>query len=144
MANRANVQAPTSIVLTDDDGKKIAVPATTPPQSGDTALQVHANLGSQVIAVDQITTGAGFLATSQTALNSSTATSVASARTTRRSLLVTNLDSTVTIYVGNSGVTSSTGQAVFAQNSLTIPFTGAVYAISASATPSVSVVEVYD
>ena len=72
-----------------------------------------------------------------TALNSSTATAIAAIRPNRYGALVQNTDSSITVYVGNTGVTSSTG------GSLYLPTFAALYAISASGTPSVTVTEFF-
>ena len=99
----------------------------------DEGLAVYADLGSAVIAVAQEQQGAANLATAQVALNASTATSIASARSTRRSALVTNTSTTVNVYVGGSAVTASTGQLIAPGNSLSLPVVVALYAIAATA-----------
>lgn len=145
MPARNQVQAPTSIVHTDISGTVAAGVATAPPVSGtDEGLQVYANLGSEVVAVQQNTDGAADWDTTQVALNSSSATLVLAANSTRRSALVTNMSATINIYVGPSNVTTSNGQLIAPGNSLTIPATVAIYAISASSTPTVCATEVYN
>lgn len=143
--NRQLVSAPAASVISNDSGGNIAEVLQAPPVSGtDWGLAVHANLGSQIIPVAQELQGAANFATGQAALNSSTATSLMSARPTRRCALVTNTSATVNIYVGGAAVATSTGQLIAPGNSLTIPFTGAIYAISASSTPTASYCEAYD
>lgn len=143
--NRENVSKPTSVIHTDDAGKLAAIPALAPPTSGvEAGLQVYANLGSAVIPVAQELQGAANFGTAQVALNSSTATLIFAARTTRRSALVTNTSTSVTIYVGGASVTSGTGQPIALGNSLTIPSTAAIYGISASSTPTAAGSEVWD
>lgn len=145
MPARANVQAPTSIVHTDDAGVNAAGVAKAPPTSGtDYGVQVYANLGSASIPVTTDHTGAPNLAHNQVALNSSTATSIVAANATRRSVVITNNDAAIVIYIGKSGVTSSTGHKLAAGQSFTMPFVGQIFGISASATPSVSYSEFYD
>jgi hypothetical protein len=145
MSVRPIVGAPVPHVLTDNDGKVAAEVSTTPPATGtDYGLRVHADLGSAPIAVDQVLTGAAFFTPGQQVLNASTATLLMAARPTRRCALVTNSDATITIYVGNAGVTASTGQPIKAGNSLTMPITGAIYAIAASGTPTAGFSEAYD
>jgi len=78
-----------------------------------------------------------------TALNSSTATAIAAIRPNRYGALVQNTDSSITVYVGNTGVTSSTGTPIVAGGSLYFPTFAALYAISASGTPSVTVTEFF-
>lgn len=145
MSQRSNVSAPTAVIHTNDSGSVAAGVATAPPQSGtDAGLQVYANLGSGVIPVSQELQGAANWATTQVALNSSTATQIFSARSTRRCSLVTNTDTAITIYVGGASVTSATGQPIAPGNSLSIPSTAAVYAIAATGTPTAAGSEAYD
>ena len=85
------------------------------------------------------------LATAQVALNSSTATKINTVGGTPSShykLYVKNLDGTILVYVGPSGVTTSTGLRLNAGETVIIDPVVAgtdLYAISASGTPSVSV-----
>ena len=78
-----------------------------------------------------------------TALNSSTATAIAAIRPNRYGALVQNPDSSITIYVGNTGVTSSTGTPIVAGGSVYMPTFAALYAISASGTPNAVVTEFF-
>lgn len=87
--------------------------------------------------------GAANQANGQQALTTSAAQVVA-ARATRRSVLIVNLSTTITVYVGNTGVTSSTGIPVLPGAGVTIPSTTAQFAVAASSTPSVAYLEVYD
>lgn len=87
----------------------------------------------------QITSRAsGTLNTGQVAVGPS-ATLVLAANPSRRRLVITNT-STVAVYVGGSGVTTSTGQymAGIPGFPLVIYHTGAVYAVSSSGTQTVS------
>lgn len=143
MANRANVSSPTSHILTDDAGKLSAIPALTPPVTGvDSGLQVHANLGSASIPVSQTTTGAAFFVAGQA--NVSTSVLLIAARATRRGAIVTNTDSTTSIYVGPSGVSTSNGEVIKAGNSLSIETTAAIYCVAGSGTVAVTFGELYD
>lgn len=78
-----------------------------------------------------------------TALNSSTATSIAAIRPNRYGAMVQNPDTSITIYVGNTGVTSSTGVPLRAGESMYFPTFAALYAISASGTPNAIVTEFF-
>ena len=115
---------PVAAVLTDIDGYVIS--------------------SSSPIPVNPAESGAANLATSQVTLNSSTATLLLAARSTRRAALITNNDSSIVIFFGNAGVTASTGHKLAAGATASVPFVGALYAISASATPTASASEVYD
>lgn len=144
MPNRNLVQNPTSHIITDDAGKLAAVPALAPPIAGTEAgLQVHASLGSAVIPVDVPNAGAPTAAFGQQSCTNS-ATLIAALRSTRRAILVLNLDASAKVYLGNSDVTSSTGLALPAGASISLPWTGACYGITSTGSVNVSFVEVYD
>lgn len=87
--------------------------------------------------------GVANLAHGQVALSSS-ATQVVSTRATRRAVTIVNL-STTDIYVGNTGVTTSTGQLLLGSKgaAITIETVTAVFAIVTTGTPSVSYLEEY-
>lgn len=70
-----------------------------------------------------------------------TATQIIAANPSRQGVLVTNPSSSVTVYIGGSGVTTSTGAILPPLSSLTLPITGAIYGIVASSTQTVSYVE---
>lgn len=123
MANR-NVQAPTSVVITDEAGRNFAQAATVPPVSGvDYGVPVYANLGSAVIPVSAIEVGAANTATGQQALNG-TAASIVAARPTRLAVLITNTGA-VDVYLGtSSGVTTGTGTLLKGTKGATIGWPG--------------------
>lgn len=80
--------------------------------------------------------------TADTAL-STTAAQVLAADTSRREAIITNLSTTIDVYVGDSSVTSSRkGVVLKPAQAVTLSTTAAVYALSASGTPSVSLLEV--
>lgn len=86
-------------------------------------------------------------ATSQAALSTSSGSTIAiAARATRTKLFITNLDGSIDIYFRTStGVTSSNGERIKAgQTYGPIAPTAAVYAVSASGTPSISWYEEYN
>lgn len=88
-------------------------------------------------------TGAANVATSQTAISTS-ATQVAAARATRTGLLIRNLDAAISIYIGpTSGVTSGNGMLLKAGESVPVTAVGTWYAIAASGTPTVAVLDEY-
>ena len=143
MPARNSVSAPAAHNVTDINGVYAAGVATAPPLSGtDYGLQAYVNLGSEVVAVSQDLQGAASFATGQSSI--STAAQLMGARATRRSALVTNTDANTSVYVGGASVSTSNGQIIKPGNSLTIPFTGAIYCVSASGTVSVTWCEVYD
>lgn len=71
-----------------------------------------------------------------------TPTLIAASNGLRYALLITNISSTVTVYIGNSAVTASNGQVLGPGQSLTIPVVGPVYGVVASGTQTVSFIEV--
>jgi hypothetical protein len=117
-------RAPQSTVLTDKDGR--VLDSTTP------------------IPVDPAESGAVTFATSQVAVSSSSATQLLGANVTRRAALVTNNDASIVMYVGTAGVATNSGHKLAAGATISIPYTGAIYAIAASGTPAASASEVAD
>jgi hypothetical protein len=119
--------------------------ATAPPNPGtDPAPQVYASLGSGVIQVQTNTAGAANLATTGAFTVSNTAQQLLAARATRRSCVISNLDTALTVFIGNAGVTTATGKSISPGNSLTIPTVTAIYVICASGSPIVDAAEAYD
>jgi hypothetical protein len=70
-----------------------------------------------------------------------TGTTLAAANGARLSIICTDEDSAIAIYVGGSDVTSTGGVRVAAGSSITLTSTAQVRARSASATPTVSCIE---
>lgn len=85
--------------------------------------------------------GADTFAATQNAL-STTAEAIFAARPTRHRAVVKNTDVSITVYVGEADtVTSSTGMPLLAGESIQLFTTAAIYAIAASGTPTVALVE---
>lgn len=88
--------------------------------------------------------GAASLAATQNAL-STTAEAIFVARPTRTRAVVKNIDSSIIVYVGEADtVTASTGMPLLAGESISLFTTAAVYAIAASGTPTVALLEEYE
>lgn len=104
-------------------------------------------LGLKVISVGGTAaapTGAAFMASSQVATSTSEATLV-SARATRRSVTVKNIDTSITVYIGpSSGVTSVSGLPLAAGESISVDTNSEIKVIAASGTPRVAYIETYD
>lgn len=67
---------------------------------------------------------------------------ISAANESRSRILVKNTDASIVVYVGEAtGVTSSTGFPLAAGESVALYTTAAVYAIAASGTPSIAIVE---
>ncbi len=139
----------------------IAAVAIASPWIGDTAPQIgdnqqqslnrialsNSNLAASAPAsgtTAATNTGAAHLASTHTTLNSSTATLIVVARPTRRTVVIRNSDTSLSMYVGELGVTSSTGMLVKASESIPYTFVGALYAISASGAPVSYAADEYD
>jgi len=105
---------------------------------GQNAADVDASNRLQVAV--GTSTGGSMNATGQVSVGA-TATLIIAAGT-RQAVLVTNPSSTVTVFIGGSGVTTSNGQELLPLQSLTLPVVSAVYGIVASSTQTVSYVEV--
>jgi hypothetical protein len=71
-----------------------------------------------------------------------TATLIIAANAARKGVLVTNPSTSVTVYLGLSGVTTGTGGILPPLSSVFLPITGAVYGIVASSTQTVSFMEI--
>ena len=89
---------------------------------------ITSSIGLSLNATGQVSVGA-------------TATQIIAANATRAGVLITNPSATVSVYIGLSGVTSSTGAILGPGQSLTLPVTSAVYGIVGTGTQTVSYVE---
>lgn len=99
---------------------------------------------SNPLAVNPAESGATNFAPSQVTVSSSSATQLLAVNATRRGAVITNMDVSIHIFIGGASVTTSTGHDLGPALSISIPFTGAIYAIAASGSPSASASEVYD
>ena len=83
--------------------------------------------------------------TGQVALNSSTATQIVPFRASRVAVVLVNADSQIEVAAGPStSVTTSNGVTLEAGESIEIRSRGAVYAISASGTPTIEYIEYFE
>lgn len=87
--------------------------------------------------------GAANMANGQIATSTAAATLVA-ARATRRSVVIKNMDATITVYVGVATVTAANGLPLLAGESVSIDWVGLIQVIAASGTPSVAYCETFD
>lgn len=117
------VKGPLAATLTDPDG--YAISASTP------------------IPVNPAESGAANYVANQVALATS-AVQIVAARATRRGVVVSNDDAAINVWVGAAGVTSSNGKKIPPGQAITFPIIGALYGVSASATPTVSFFDIYD
>ena len=85
---------------------------------------------------------AGKIANGQVATSTSSAELVA-ARPKRRRVIIKNLDSTITVYIGTGTVTTANGMPLLAGESIAIEATVAINGRSASGTPTIAYLEEY-
>lgn len=121
-------------------------PANTIPDGGDSeantlkkTLRVlnDAKTGAAPLAVSSGAAKSATIATSKVTLSTS-ASLISAASTTRHAILIRNVDATISVYVGVSGVSSTTGFLLKAGESVSIYSTAAIYGIAASAAPAVN------
>jgi len=94
-------------------------------------------------SINAVSRGASTMATGQVSVGT-TSTQIVAARTLRGSVKITDL-STVDIYIGNTGVTTTTGDLLPGTRgaSITVPASVALFGIAAATGASVSFMDVY-
>jgi hypothetical protein len=110
------------------------------PDTSGSSYQADVNSSNELEVAVATQTGGVLNATGQVSIGV-TATLVISANT-RQGVLITNPSSTVTVYIGGSGVTTSNGQELLPGCSITMPVVSAIYGIVATSTQTVSYLEV--
>lgn len=122
----------------DGVGSRHAVIGT--PDSNGASYQADVDSSNRLQVAVGTSPGGVLNGTGQVSLGV-TATLILAANT-RQGVVITNPSSTVTVYVGGSGVTTSNGQIVPPLQSVTLPVVSAVYGCVASNTQTVSYAEV--
>ena len=69
---------------------------------------------------------------------STTAQRLAQRRNTRRRLVIKNTDSSITVYIGKMGVSSTLGMSLLAGESISVMSTASVWVVAASGSPVVA------
>lgn len=110
------------------------------PDANGASYQSDVNSSNELLVAVATQTGGVLNGTGQVSVGSS-ATQIIAANT-RQAVLITNPSSTVTVYIGGSGVTTSNGQELLPEQSITLPVVSAVYGIVATGSQTVSYVEV--
>lgn len=87
--------------------------------------------------------GAVRIVTAQVA-TSTTAATLIGINARRRMVIIRNLDSTISVYVGPATVTSSNGMLIKAGESVNVETVALIQVISASGTPTVATLEITD
>lgn len=122
----------------DSQSARHAILGLPDANGGQNAADV--NSANQLQVAVGTSTGGSLNATGQVSV-ANTATQIIAANT-RQGVLITNPSSTVTVYIGGSGVTTGNGQELLPGCSLTLPIVSAVYGIVATGSQTVSYVEI--
>lgn len=143
LANSAGAKFDSNLVGTDGG----ASPATVLPMAGYSLVFNGATWDRQRGDTNggyAVSKGSGNIATAQVSVATSS-TLIAAARAGRGSIKITNITGAQQIYIGNTGVTTATGDLLPAAvgASITIPANVAIYGIAATAAQTVSVMEVF-
>lgn len=85
---------------------------------------------------------AGNIANGQV-VTSTTSAALVAARPKRRRVIIKNLDTAITIYIGAGTVTTANGMPLLAGESIALEATAAINARSASGTPTAAYIEEY-
>lgn len=99
--------------------------------------------GDNAGSVSVATTGATHAATSQVTTSTSPSTA-AIARPTRRSCLIRNLDTSISVYIGPATVSAANGMLLKAGESIPITAVTLLQVIAASGSPVIAVFDEYD
>jgi hypothetical protein len=110
------------------------------PDASGGSNQADVDASGRLAVNVQTTAGGALNATGQVSV-ANTATLIIAAGT-RQGVVITNPSTTVTVFIGGSGVTTGNGQELLPGNSVTLPVVSAVYGIVASSTQTVSYLEV--
>lgn len=110
------------------------------PDGNGASYQADVNAANDLVVAVATATGGVLSGTGQVSIGSSATLIIAA--NTRQGVLITNPSSTVTVYIGGSGVTTGNGQILTPGSSITIPVVSALYGIVATGTQTVSYVEV--
>ena len=110
------------------------------PDGSGASYQADVNSANELLIAVATSTGGVLNATGQVSIGTSATLIIAA--NTRQGVLITNPSSTVTVYIGGSGVTTGNGQELLPLQSASLPVVSAVYGVVASSTQTVSYVEV--
>lgn len=110
------------------------------PDGNGSSYQADVNPANEMVVAVATQTGGVLNGTGQVSVGN-TATLIIAANT-RQGVLITNPSSTVTVYIGGSGVTTGNGQELLPGCSLSLPVVSALYGIIATGSQTVSYVEV--
>lgn len=110
------------------------------PDANGASYQADVDSNNNLLVNQKSSVGGSLNTTGQVSVGSS-ATPIIAANT-RQGVLITNPSTSVTVFIGGAGVTTSNGQELLPGCSLTLPVVSAVYGVVATGSQTVSYVEV--
>lgn len=110
------------------------------PDANGASYPADVDSSNRLLVNVSTTPGGALNATGQVSVGTSATQIIAAG--TRQGVLITNPSSSVTVFIGGSGVTIANGQELLPGQSLTLPVVSAVYGVVAASTQTVSFVEV--
>jgi len=135
--------------IADGSGNKLTSNSTTYTAKHGLDINVLGTLGTAFSTAGQVDVKIAadsyvptLHATNQVTVDSTGELIIAS-NTSRQAVLITNTSETITVFIGASGVTATTGAALLPNSSITIPATSAFYGIVTVASPPVTAVVTY-
>lgn len=87
--------------------------------------------------------GAAHAANGQITTSTAASTAVA-ARGSRRTVIIKNIDTTITVYIGIATVTAANGMELKAGESIALDTTALIQVIAVSGSPKIAYIETYD
>lgn len=136
--------------LTDTQLRAAAVPVSLAAETTKVIGTINV-AGSQTIATTnagtfavQVTTQIGAANTANNQVSISSAATLVAARVTRRYVIIRNLDTSVSGYVGVATVTTANGMLIQAGESIRLDTTALIQGVAASGTIVFAYAEVYD
>lgn len=131
--------SPNNVLKVGDGTTTLTMKAASTAAAAADVAAVVAISPNNTVPVKQV---AGAFTVTQVSLSTSAAQIVA-ANTARQGLVIKNMDAAIVIYLGATGVTSSTGYPLAAGESVALSISsGAWFGVAASATPKVAAIEV--
>ncbi len=116
---------------------------TTLPNDGVTLFeQADGSKAMQTVPVSSVVAGAAYLSTGK--VTAGAAGTLVVARPTRRSLIVTNTDASLDVYICAATVSATTGYLLQAGRSVPLAWTGLIQVFAASGSPVVTYWDEYD
>lgn len=109
------------------------------PDANGASYPADVNSSNNLLVALQTSPGGVLNATGQVSVGTGATLIIAAG--TRQGVLITNPSTSVTVFIGGSGVTTGNGQELLPGNSITLPAVSAIYGIVAASTQVVSYLE---